>query len=267
MPNTVMRVTLFLIVIITLAPESRAFGFDWHTTELHGQYGKLDTPTFAGGGSSTTRKLTLQHADGYKFGDNFFFVDFISSSDPDFEDDNVYGEFYTNLSYNKLRKAEMWSGPLKDIGFTAGYNFSHDAKVHKYLPGIRFDLNIPTFNMAKLLFTGYIDDNRGIAHGGAPKEDDSYMIDFAFARPFAIGKHDFSIEGHVEYIGQRENELGNTVSWHILAQPQFRYDLGKTIFDKPQKLFIGIEAQLWINKLGDRDTDEFAPQALIVWRF
>jgi len=28
-----------------------------------------------------------------------------------------------------------------------------------------------------------------------------------------------------------------------------------------------IEYQLWINKLGDRDTDENAVQALFVWEF
>ena len=50
----------------------------------------------------------------------------------------------------------------------------------------------------------------------------------------------------------------------LLAQPQFRYNLGKTLaFDNP--LHIGIEYQYWRNKLGDRDTDESVVQLLLVW--
>jgi hypothetical protein len=52
----------------------------------------------------------------------------------------------------------------------------------------------------------------------------------------------------------------------VLAQPQFRYDLGKTLVGKPGVLFAGLEYQLWLNKLGD-DIDEHVIQALIVWRF
>ncbi len=35
------------------------------------------------------------------------------------------------------------------------------------------------------------------------------MVDFNFARPFNIGTLNFSVEGHVEYIGERDNELGD----------------------------------------------------------
>jgi hypothetical protein len=35
-----------------------------------------------------------------------------------------------------------------------------------------------------------------VGHGGAPAEDDSFMIDFNWAYPFSVGNQDFSIEGH-----------------------------------------------------------------------
>lgn len=57
------------------------------------------------------------------------------------------------------------------------------------------------------------------------------------------------------------------MSWWILGQPQFRYDLGNAPWNKPEQLYVGVEWQFWINKLGDKGTDENAVQALGVWRF
>ena len=48
-------------------------------------------------------------------------------------------------------------------------------------------------------------------------------------------------------------------SW-FLAQPQIRWHAGA-------HLAVGVEYQLWINKLGDADTDENTVQALLVWKF
>ncbi len=45
------------------------------------------------------------------------------------------------------------------------------------------------------------------------------------------------------------------------------YDAGKTLFGCPDKLFVGVEWQIWINKFGDSRTDENTVQALVVWRF
>ena len=137
----------------------------------------------------------------------------------------------------------------------------------KFLPGIRLSWNIPGFAFLNTDFTAYIDANEGASSGGAPKESDSFMIDVNWAYPFEIGTQKFSIEGHAEYIHRRENEFGGRVHSWILAQPQFRWDIGNALFGNPDKLFVGTEIQYWNNKLGDSATDEFAVQALVVWRF
>jgi hypothetical protein len=99
-----------------------------------------------------------------------------------------------------------------------------------------------------------------------PKEDDSFYIDVNWAYPFKIKSHSFSIEGHAEYIGERTDETGASVSEWFLAQPQFRYYING-LTDIPERVFIGIEWQYWINKLGDAETDENAAQLLLGWRF
>lgn len=252
---------------VSLLASFSCFAEDWSITEIHYQYGTLDIPEFAGGGDEDTKILTFQHAGGWKYGDNFFFVDLSDAGSNAFANNDAYLEWYSNFSLGKISGNEDGYGPFKDIGIILGLNYAADANVKKYLPGIRFVLPLPGFTFANLDMTAYLDDSGGVGSGGAPSEDDSYMIDFNWAYPFSVGNHDFSIEGHVEYIGERDNEFGDTVEAHILAQPQFRWDLGKALFGSPQQLFVGFEYQYWQNKLGDKDTDESTVQFLGVWRF
>ena len=253
-----------LLTLFGLVAAGPAFSFDWMTNELYVKYGVLDIPTFAGGGDQGTLTLGTQHADGWKYGDNYFFLDF---TDAEKTGSDIYGEYYGNFSLGKITGKTVSFGPMSDVGLLAGFNYGREAKVRKYLPGIRLSWNIPGFRFFNTDITAYIDGSDGAAAGGAPEEDDSYMVDFNWAYAFEIGKHSFSIEGHVEYIGERDNEFGDEVSWHILGQPQFRYDLGKALFSAPEHLYVGTEWQFWINKLGDSSTDESALQLIVVGRF
>ena len=240
----------------------------WSVNELHIQRGNLDSLSFLGGQDASTTIITFQHASGWQYGDNFFFIDRIDDDLNDgFNDKDWYGEWYTNFSIGKMRGKDISMGPIKDIGILMGFNWAADADVTKYLPGIRLSWDIPGFAFLNTDITSYIDDSDGVAEGGVPSEDDSFMIDINWAYPFSIGDQDFSISGHMEYIGERDNEFGDTVENWILAQPQFRWDIGKNILDEKGKMFVGIEYQYWQNKLGDAQTDESAAQFLFVLTF
>jgi len=248
----------FLVALMTLP--TLALSADWSSTEVHLQYGELDAPSFAGGEKADTTIFTVQHASGWKYGDNFFFVDFISDSvDDDFNDAAYYGEFYANLSFSKISGKKIKCGPVNDIGFLLGLNFAPDVDVRKYLPGIRLSWSIAKFVFFNSDFMLYLDDSHGVDAGGAPSEDNAYMLDLNFKLPFSYKNHAMSLSGHMEYIKSRDNEFGKTAG-SLLAQPQFRYDLGKQLFDSKDQLYVGIEFQYWRNKLGDSDTDESALQ-------
>lgn len=133
------------------------------------------------------------------------------------------------------------------------------------IPGVRLSWDVSGFSFLNTDFMAYIDDSAGVAHGGAPKEGDSYLIDVNWAHPFAVGSQSFSIEGHVEYDGNRRNEFGKPVSYSVLAQPQFRWDAGKAMIGKTDQFYLGVEYQYWRNKLGDHRTTESRPQFLAVW--
>ena len=261
--NSLVRISLLLTVLFFALPVSAQI-FLYQATELQLQYGRYEIPFTGSSDSETGFVYTFQHAHSWKYGDTYMFIDY---SDLDESGTELYGEIYPNFSLGKItgRRVGFWK--VKDVGVLLGYNYGRDTRIRKYLPGVRLSWDFPGFTFLNTDFTLYLDGNKGLNNGsGIPKEDDSYMIDVNWAAPFDVGRHSFSIEGHVEYIGSRDNEFGEKIPYHILAQPQFRYDLGKTWFDKKDELFVGIEWQYWKNKNGDRDTNESAPQLLIVCR-
>ncbi len=257
--------SILIVVLAVLLVPGFGVAADWSTTEVQLQIGTLENAYSTG--DSDTQILTFQHASGWKYGDNFFFIDMIQT-----EDDNIdfYGEWYPTVSFGKISGKENFGGPLRDIGLILGINVGGDPNVLKYLPGIRLSWDVPGFAYLNTDFTAYIEgkDSDG---GGVAEEDDSWMVDVSWALPFKISSLNFSFEGHMEYIAERESTTGpyagSTVESWFLAQPQLRLDIGELIFKAPNQLFAGIEYQYWMNKLGDEDTDESAVQALLVWRF
>lgn len=242
---------------------------EWSTTEAIYKYGRLAAPGFAGGGGAAdTSIVTLQHASGWGFGDVFLFVDALHDNRRDgYNDDDLYGEMYVNFSAGKLSGTPVGYGPVKDVGLLLGLNADANAKVRKYLPGIRLSWDAPGFAFLNSDLTLYIDDNAGVARGGAPKERDSYMLDINWSRPFEIGMQSLSFGGHMEYIGSRRNEFGSPLHHWVLAQPQLRWDAGKAWYGTPGRLHLGIAWQYWRNKLSDGATRENRTQLLAAWRF
>ena len=252
--------TRLVVVVIALLQCGSGQAAEWSNTEVQLPIGNLDVPSFAGGGRADHVIYTLQHASGWKYGDNFFFVDVLDSRRPGFQDFDLYSEIYANFSLGKISGKAIGAGPVADVGLIGGFNWAADANVRKCVAGIRLSLDLAGFAFANLDLAALIDDSEGFASGGAPAEDNTVLVDFNFARPFKIGEADFSIEGHIEYVGERTNEFGGTVESWILAQPQLQWHLN-------DRIALGIEYQFWMNKLGDAATDENTVQALLVWEF
>ena len=271
-------------VALTAGVSLQASASDWSVNELQYQYGDLKK-AFQGGGSESktdgTSVLTFQHASGWKYGDNFYFIDWLDYGKTDYEKANgqesgteFYGELYSNFSLGKITGNDLSFAFVKDVGIIAGFNFANEVETWYALPGVRLDLDIPGFAFAHLDTMAYIQmDDSEVADGVSIDEDDSWMIDFNWAYPFSIGSTKWTIEGHIEYIkgvDQKTTVAGVGVfdeerdDW-VLAQPQIRMDVGD-LWGSPGQIFAGIEYQYWSSKLGDDQTDESVVQALFVWR-
>jgi len=250
----------------------------WGNTEVQLQaFGDLER--VGTGGTAEATILTFQHAGGWEYGDNFFFIDhtrYSVNNDANFpveDGSEFYGEWYSTFSLGSITGNDMSFGPVKDVGLVAGLNFAPEVDSMWVLPGAKFSLDLPGFAFAQVIVSGYIHQGGGSASSPVftvVDEDSSYMVDFAWAYPFKIGSTSWSIEGHLEYIDGRTqtNNFGTTEleSW-VLFQPQIRLDLGEVLGNKAGRLFVGIEYQYWKNKLGEKGTDDNAAQFLAVWRF
>ncbi len=256
--------------LLSAAATLAAFSFSshaalWSQTQLHLNKGEFKNP-FSQVEANTTI-TSLQHSSAWQYGDNFFFVDVIKDDFNDgYQDSDYYGEWYSTVSLSALADSKMQFGAIKDVGLVMGINVAGDADVTKYLPGVKLSWDVPGFVFLNTLVTAYIDDSEGVLKGGAPKEDNSWMVDVAWGYPFTLGEQKFNFTGHVEYIGKRTNEFGDSVNGWLLAQPAIQWDLGHALSFSDNTLMLGVEWQYWRNKLGT-DTNESVPQLHLVWTF
>jgi nucleoside-specific outer membrane channel protein Tsx len=238
---------------------------NWSTTQFHLNHGNYKNPFSQQKASGYI--YSLQHASAYNYGDNFFFVDYTKDDRSDgYQDGDYYAEWYSSVSLGKVTGREFKFGAIADVSMVMGLNVAGDAKVVKYLPGVKLHWNVPGFNFLSTSFTAYIDDSSGLTAQGAPSESNSWMFDMAWGYPFSIGDQRFMLTGHVEYIDGRSNELGNDVKGWWLAQPILAWDLGHALGNAANTLMLGIEWQYWRHKLGT-GTIESAPQLHLEWTF
>ena len=232
--------------------------------ELHYQRGSILNPLSAA--SEPTHIFTLQHAGGWRAGGSFFFLDYSTDGVADgFNDRDLYGEWYPTLSLGSLAEGGIGFGPVSDVRLVAGVNLGIQSKVVKYVPGMELGWNIPGFIFVNTILGGFIDASSGLDAGGAPSTGDSFNFDVSWLSVFQLGNQSFSFTGHAEYMGAVTNEVGDEYPGSILAQPQFRWDLGQALTGAANVLHMGVEYQLWTNKLGTT-RDESILQFLVVWQ-
>lgn len=94
---------------------SAAHAFDWTQTEFQSNFGVIDTPTFAGGGDNATVVFTIEHSDGWAYGDNYFFIDLAESTTPFYNDWDIYAEHYSNFSLSKITGQSVAFGPVAGV--------------------------------------------------------------------------------------------------------------------------------------------------------
>jgi len=282
MLNKIHRLNSFICTVFCcLIFISSSHAEDWSNTEVHLQYGKLHQ-TGTGGAEANTFITTLQHAGGWKYGENFFFFDhsqFNSKGNgdnqfnPGQDGSELYGEWYSTLYLGSISGLDLKIGPVKDFGLIMGFNVAPEVDAWWFLPGVRFALDIPGFAFANLDVTAFLNHSTADSSDTSFKildEGDSYMVDFNWAYPFNLGSTSWSLEGHVEYIDGRSqrNTFGKTqLKYWVLAQPQLRLDLGKVLGNTPEQLFVGIEYQYWKNKQGEKGLTDNTAQLLLVWRW
>ncbi len=235
--------------------------FEWTNTEI--QYLHGDSYRMPANPRSISQSIiTFTHADGWKFGRNFMFMDTLITEDGQPSQTSVYGEAYSYFSAGKILGKDLSFSIFKDInatiGVNAGENFdSPKSGTRIALYGFTVDFNLPGF---KLFSVDVL--RHQILEPSLTVQNSSWQFTPVWKLPFSISDTKWSLEGFTDFIGSK----GGNYHYNILAQPQLRLDVGD-LWGDSNHLFVGVEYQYFYNKYGIKGLSESLPQALILWKF
>lgn len=240
-----------LLLIYLGASLQTANAIDWTSSNIQALYGN----DFEFGDDERST-VTVEHAHGWQYGTNFFFVDLLDRNDIGFE---VYAEVYSYLSMTKISGRQWSLGPVKDISLLAGLNISNKPESNNfkaYLFGLSFDMSNASFDYLQLDVAAYKADDLSGRYG--------LQITPVWSVPFEIASLKFKFRGFTDFRTGNTNASGH---FHILAQPQFLLDMGDLVGWKSDKVYVGTEYSLWHNKFGEKGVDESVVQAMIIGFF
>jgi nucleoside-specific outer membrane channel protein Tsx len=235
---------------LALLGSTPALSFEWGATDVQYLKGSDYVNPFVPE-DSPDRKfdqdiLTVEHANGWKYGDNFFFVDASSPSQSN-PNPSIYFEWAPRISSKKTLGVN-YSGLIADVLLSTQYNAASGFPV--YLYGAAVDLNIPGFNFFQTNF--YVRDDRNL-------EGTGFQVTLVWGMNFKAGI-DWEFAGFVDYAGEEGDDATGLSEANLLTQPAILAKL-------TPELGVGLEYQYWSNKLGVKDANESVPQLLVKVQF
>lgn len=224
--------------------------------------------------------IQLTHVSGYKYGSNFFDVNFIKSDNNNPADDGtlpfgpapgtgsgaveVFGMYRHNLSLGAVSGRDLKFGPVKDISLTAGFNLStkndfNGAATRAVVLGPTFHFALPAgfLNVGLLAYkesnnTAFgITDPSGnvLSPPGRVSYDWTAQLAAAWSVPFHAGIP-AKLQGFLAVTGPK----GMLTKTETLLDTTVMFDIGSLV-GKKDTFYAGIGYRYWNNKFG---TDEGA---------
>ena len=227
---------------ILLACSGIAQSADWSSTNVSYLSGKGYKSLDKDQPSSDYDILTIDHASGWKYGDNFFFTDIF---EVDSDSPGSYTEWAPRFSSAKIVEIDYGSF-LKDV-LLAGQLNVPTGNPRIYLYGLGMNLAIPHFQVFSL--NTYVRDDRRF-------DGTAYQVTLVWKAIIDFGAK-FIFTGFMDYAGE-EGSNDNKSSGNLLAQPQLLWQVA-------EDLGVGIEYQYWKNKLGVEGITESVPQLMLKW--
>lgn len=203
-------------------------------------------------GDDTRSIISLEHANAWRYGDNFFFVD-ITNADRsgDQTGNGHYAELSPRLSLGKISGKDLSFGPIKDVLLSFNAEIPASPASRRYLWGMAVDFQVPKFTFVKL--------NWYVRNGTEPGLDTGQQVTLAWNLPFRIASLPMLFEGFADYAFGEDPKEDN-----LITAPRLLVDAGG-LFEKPGCLYLGVEYQIWRNKFGIKDVDEDVAQAMVKW--
>jgi len=243
---------ILMLSLMLAAMPAAACSADFSTTNVQILYGGNFHDRYFGyntvDGRLTT--VTLEHFDAWAYGDNFFFVDFISGDFADFQGrptgkrSRIYGEWHPRLSLSRLSGRDLSYGIVRDI-FVAGQINRDGEGFRANMLGLGANLGIPGFRFVELDVYARKDNfNR-------PTWQATLAWNLAFgALPMTLG-------GYVDINGTDNHGI------EINGQPQLLLDVGALAGAAGERLMLGLEWYFHRH----RNIHSSVPQMMAQWTF
>jgi len=247
-PKFAPKVALVAAAALMAAQVSRADGFT--AANIQYLYGS-DMGDWKAEGGDPFPMFTFELANGWTYGDNFFFTDW--NQGPNYDKKapiSAYGELHSRLSFGKISGKSIAAGPISDL-LLAGEIDLPSGVTPTYCYGLGVDLKIPGFAFAFVNF--FVRDEVGT-------KGVSFQINPVWMLPFNIGGLKGVTGGWIDYM---TGEGDGQDPWFQM-QPTLLIDIGN-FWGAPGKLLMGCEYEYFYNFLGFSDKDINHPQFLAQW--
>ena len=244
---------------------------EWSDTSIGYRYGTKFREPFNTQNISKNI-VDLQHASGYKYGINFFNVDFLMSDSKDPSNasstagaQEAYVVYRHTLDLGKIFDKDLKFGVVRGLGLTAGFDWNtkndagYNSKKRMIVAGPTLMFDVPGFLNVSLLalWESNAPCNTFPSLFGKPDScvsrytyDTHGMLTAAWGIP--IGSLPLSFEGFMNIIDSKgTNEFGGPTKAEINFDGEIMLDVGRVMGGPKGTFKVGLEYQYWKNKFGN----------------
>lgn len=210
--------------------------------------------------------INLAHVSGYKYGSNFFNVDFLMSDEKDPGGagstegaHEVYIVYRHMLDLEKVTGTPMKFGPVRGVGLTLGFDVNakndagYNSRKRMLVIGPTLMMDVPGFlNVSLLVLEESNAPYNTFTNTATPRYDYKThpMLNLAWGIPLSK-EIPISFEGFANFIASKgKNEFGGDTAAETNVDMQLMYDVSSH-WGAKGKFKVGLEYQYWKNKFGN----------------
>lgn len=265
------------IFSIAIMAATGAWSADWSDTSISVSSGShYKEPA----NSSDIQKMVLEltHVSGYKYGSNFFNVEFLKSNSQDLAAGvgnsdgamEVYAVYRHQLSMSAVSGRKYTYGPIRDISLTAGFDLGTKNSAFASRP-IKTVIG-PTLNFAVTdgffdlgLFFFHETNNNGLV-GTSVNFDNTYQLSTAWSKAFSLGLPTV-FKGYICHTGKKgKNGFGAETAAETVAHALLMFDVG-SLSGKNGAVYAGFGVDHFTNKFGEKGVNQTTPIAQVEIHF
>lgn len=253
-------------LVVAMLSAASAHAADWSDTSISWRTGSAYSEPF---NPDDIKKniIGLTHVSGYKYGSNFFSVDFLQSDSKDPGSLNqtagaqeAYLVYRHTLDIGKLQGSDIKFGPIRGVGATFGFDWNakndvgYNSRKRMLVAGPTLMWDVPGFlNTSILLLSESNAPSGAFPPISNVKSRYSYDMHTMLTANWGIPLGDVaSFEGYANFIAKKgKDEVGNETGAETNIDMQVMFDISSAIGAGKNTLRVGVEYQYWNNKFGN----------------